>query len=121
MTNGKSMVTGLLALIAILLTLNLIMQYEPQAQAQTQTNLGPPPLPKVVGGSGEQLGPDLLIYRIWDNGWVDLSRFTQNANCVYTPLCSTELIGGCRDLNGDGFVGTEDLLLLFEDWGACEF
>ena len=51
MKKGKSLVTGLLALIALLLTLNLV-QFEPQAQAETQTNLGPPPQPKVVGGSG---------------------------------------------------------------------
>lgn len=119
MKNGNSLISGLLALIALLLTLHLL-QIEPQAQAETQTNLGPPPVPKVVGGSAELYNGDLRIYRIWDNGWVDLTQIEQEGDCVYSPVCSTQLIGGCRDLNGDGFVGTSDLLILLANWGPCE-
>ena len=119
MNNGKS-ITVLLAIIAILLAVNLVMQFETSAQAETQTNLGPPPVPKVVGGSAELYAGDLRIYRIWDNGWVDLTQIEWESDCVYSPVCSTQLSGGCNDLNGDGVVGTQDLLILFEGWGACE-
>ena len=119
--NNQRSFTVLLAIFAILLAVNLVMQFETSAQAETQTNLGPPPVPKVVGGSGLVAG-NLQIIRIWDNGDVDISKFNQLAgDCEYVPHCSTQLIGGCNDLNGDGFVDTVDLLELFEDWGACEF
>ena len=121
MNNGKS-ITVLLAIIAILLAVNLVMQFETSAQAETQTNLGPPPVPKVVGGSVVGSGNNLAIYRFYDNGWVDVAWYDSTSPaCTYIPVCSTEVIGDCRDLTGDGFVDTVDLLELFADWGACEF
>ena len=126
MNNQKS-ITVLLAIIALLLTVNLVMQFETSAQAETQTNLGPP-VPKVVGGSGVyRNGGDfrLDIIRIWDNGDVDLSMFTNpsgNECFNFAPHCQIQLIGGqCDyvDLTGDGIVNTEDLLLMFASWGEC--
>ncbi|MCH8823333.1 MAG: hypothetical protein IH984_07480 [Planctomycetes bacterium] len=120
MNNQKS-IPVLLAIIAILLAVNLVMQFEPQAKADTQTNLGPPPVPKVVGGSAVGMnGSSGRIFRFYDDGSVDVRGFVTINDCDYSPFCGGDLIGGCNDLNGDGTVDTVDLLELFADWGECE-
>ena len=85
MTNGKRLVPGLLALIALLLTLNLVMQVEPQAQAQPSFS---PPV--VVAGAVLVETPYNLVFRFWSDGAVDRARFS--SACFETdPSCVDEL------------------------------
>ena len=124
MNKGQNLIASLLALCAVLLTLNLVMQVEPQAQAQVQAqaSTGLPGPPVVIAGVVQPNASTPAvekIYRFWNNGAVDVTQFSVSASCNYNLSCFAQVIGACHDLDGDGTVGVLDLLALLADWGPC--
>ncbi len=67
--------------------------------------------------SGGAVGEDLCFTMMINDDQGGFCCSTQV--CVPVPDCSTANAGILCDLNGDGIVGVNDLLILLGGWGPC--
>ena len=124
MNKGQKLIASLLALCAVLVTLNLA---DGQAEAQNRV----PVVPTVVGISTTQIEygaapglPEWRVFRAWSDGTLDqtLVTFQTPIACNSNAVCGLEvLLPGTPgtltgDLNGDGCVDAFDLATLLGDW-----
>ena len=123
MNKGHSIVS-LLAVIAVMLGLNLIVDHSPRAVADNA--VGPQePYVLQISATSTSIGifPTANIYRLWSDGSVD-AHFVRRDNpggtwipqwIGYIPLET----GLRADTNADGCVGAEDLAIVLGYWGSC--
>lgn len=124
MNKGQKLIASLLALSAVLLTLNFA---DGQAEAQNRV----PVVPTVVGISTTQViqkaaggVPFWRVFRAWSDGTIDHTRvqFLTPSQCSFNDVCGPAIIlpgtpgTSIGDLNGDGCVDAFDLSILLAGW-----
>ena len=129
MTNGQRTVTTMLAVVAVLLSLNLIVRGSPPAVAQIASGpVQPVPVALAVTPQFDINGEaqnTFSVLRLWNDGAVDLTRVGIGTSCT-SPLnfCSGPdqvIPGSCMaDVDRDGNVAVSDLLTMLAAWGPCQ-
>lgn len=122
MNRGQRTIATLLAVVAVMLTLNLIVKESPAAgQAQAA-----PVQPTVVDGFAFLYGGAREVYRFWSDGTVDytVKDFSCLPDCSCNPatLCGPIPIitGACTaDVTRNGEVEVTDFLEVLGQWGPC--
>ena len=128
--NERRMIVVLLTVIAVVLTLNLVVNGSRTAEAQYGAS-GPVD-PTVVAATAHQTvgsnGSGLRehrLWRMWSDGRADMTlvQFTNSNSCSIVGVCGPiEILpGSCSsDTDRNGNVEFPDLLNVLSDWGPCE-
>ncbi len=109
-------------MFAALLLLNLAVWASKPAGAQVD---GPVEPPKAVGIAATLNSLQGAVFRLWDDGTVDVKRYqwtTDPSQCVFMDECGpiTFMPGTCPgDVNKSGDVGFDDVLGVIGTWGPC--